>query len=338
MPENVDIQVLGLSAPGTEKSVLEHNLVPTVADSGSLKRFVEASKQLGRKTPLRYHLKIDTGMGRIGILPRDLDGFLSDVLSSSTLSQDAQMEGVYTHFSKADELDKSHTKAQIETFGKCVELIQSHGISPSLIHSANSAGIIDASLIYNTSALNMINTYRMGISLYGFYPSPDVDFSAVSPLKPVMTWKTEIVQLKELEGGQTISYGGEYVTASYGRTKIATLPIGYADGFRRRLGRNKLAKPSFHVLVRGTVAPIVGRVCMDMCHIDVTHIPNVSPGDEVVLIGQQGDEKITAEQMATKLKTINYEITCLVGKRVPRLYLKDGAIVGLKSIISDSHL
>lgn len=329
---------MGLSAPGTEKSVLEHNLIPTVAEVGSLKRFVEASKHIGFKTPVRYHLKIDTGMGRIGILPRDLDRFLSDVITSATLSRDALMEGVYTHFSKADELDKSHTKAQVELFGKCVQQIRSHGISPSLVHSANSAGIIDSSLLYDSGALDLTNTYRMGISLYGLYPSPDVDFTSVSPLKPVLTWKTEIIQLKELEPGQTISYGGEYVTSSARTTKIATLPIGYADGFRRRLGRSKLAKPSFHVLVRGQEASIVGRVCMDMCHIDVTHIPNVSPGDEVVLIGRQGDATITAEQMASKLKTINYEITCLIGRRVPRIYVKNGSVVGLKSIISETNL
>ena len=326
-----------MSAPGTERSVLEHNLVPTVADSGSLRGFVEASKQLGHQKPIRYHLKIDTGMGRIGILPRNLDGFLSDVLTDPVLSRYSQMEGVYTHFSKADETEKTHTKAQIGMFRKCVERIRSRGLSPPMIHSANSAAIIDSSLLFDPDDWDMINTYRMGISLYGFYPSPDVDFSAVLPLKPVMSWKTEIVQLKELEVGHTISYGGEFVTSRHG-TKIATLPVGYADGFRRRLGRQKTSNPSFRVLVRGTEAPIVGRVCMDMCHVDVSHIPNVATGDEVVLMGQQGDLCITAEQMAQKLKTINYEITCLVGKRVPRLYQRNGCITGLKSIISDTNL
>jgi alanine racemase len=246
------------------------------------------------------------------------------------------MEGVFTHFSKADELDKTHCRGQIKTMGSCVRMLEKAGLKPPMIHSANSAGIIDSHLLYDEDDAKIYtNTYRMGISMYGFYPSEDVDKASIEKLKPTMTWKTKIVQLKELTPGHTISYGGEYITSNPQTTRIATLPVGYADGYRRRLGRNKPLKPSFSVLVGGKVAPIVGRVCMDMCHIDVTHIPEVSVGAEVVLMGRQGKEEISGDLMAAKLKTINYEITCLVGKRVPRLFKKGDEFVGLKSIISD---
>jgi alanine racemase len=337
IPPSVDINVLGLSAPGTESVLLDYNLIPTVADSTSLKRFVEVSRRLGLKKPFRYHLKIDTGMGRIGALPGQLDSLIEAAVNDESISSHSFMEGVFTHFSKADEIDKSHSKQQQERFRKCVGDLRSRGLSPPLVHSANSAGIIDSDHLYSIiDHISGLNAYRMGISLYGFYPSDEVDKSAIPPLKPILTWKTEIIQLKQLEPGQTISYGGEYVTSHPYGTKIATLPVGYADGYRRRLGRNKPGKPSFHVLVRGKQAPIIGRVCMDMCHIDVTHIEGVSEGDEVVLIGSQGKHEITADQMASKLKTINYEISCLVGKRVPRLYSEKGAFVALKSLISDS--
>lgn len=342
IPKEADVLVLGLSAPGTEKALLEHNLIPTLADVHSLARFVDAHHQLGLNKPLRYHLKVDTGMGRIGTLPEDIPNFIEFVKNNSELSRNSIMEGVYTHFSKADEVDKTHTKAQISKFHSVVRSLHRAGIHPPLVHSANSAGIIDSSLLYTDEELGsgFITAWRMGVSLYGFYPSEDVDKSAVPELRPVMTWKTQIVQTKHLGPGHTISYGGEFVTGRNGgdSTVIATLPLGYADGFRRRLGRNKAPqKPAFHVLIHGKKAPIVGRVCMDMIHVDVTHIPGVATGDEVVIIGTQNRATITAEQMATKLKTINYEISCLVGKRVPRLYKKNGKFFALKSIICDTN-
>lgn len=332
--KDVEIQILGLSAPGTEKSLLAHGLIPTVADFASIQRFVQANAQLRKPGPFKYHLKVDTGMGRIGLLPSSLDALLDSIPNSNI----AEMEGVFTHFSKADESDKTHTKQQMKLFRTCLEKLKSREKLPKMIHSANSAGIIDASMIYKHEDFEAgLNTFRMGISLYGFWPSKDVDMNAVHGLKPIMSWKTEIVQLKELSPGHTISYGGEYITQEAKGTKIATLPVGYADGYRRYLGSNKPHSPPFKVLVRGKYAPIVGRVCMDMCHIDVSHIEEVKQGDEVVLIGASGDNVITADHMAAKLKTINYEISCLVGKRVPRLYEKDGKFIALKSLISDSH-
>lgn len=320
--------------------MLKNNLIPTVADVDSLSRFVVAHQRLGLPKPLRYHLKVDTGMGRIGALPDSIPDFIDTIKKSDLITRNSIMEGVYTHFSKADEVEKDHTKDQVAKFHKVVKTLKAQGINPPLVHSANSAGIIDSSLIYSPHDLEsgIITAWRVGVSLYGFYPSEDVDKSGVPELRPAMTWKTQIVQTKNLGPGHTISYGGEYVTGKHSKeTIIATLPLGYADGFRRRLGRDKPPhKPAFHVLVHGKKAPIVGRVCMDMIHIDVTHIPGATAGDEVVLIGKQLKSKITAEQMAKKLKTINYEISCLVGKRVPRLYKKNGDFIALKSIICDT--
>lgn len=341
VPKEVDILILGLSAPGTEAALLQNDLIPTVADLDSLRRFVEAKQSLGLSKPLRYHLKVDTGMGRIGALPQSVPEFADAIAKNELINRNSMMEGIYTHFSKADEVDKAHTKEQIAKFHAAVDSLHARGIRPPLVHSANSAGIIDSSLIYSPEQIEsgIITAWRMGVSLYGFYPSEDIDKSAVSELRPAMTWKTQIVQTKCLGAGHTISYGGEYVTGRHDdrETVIATLPLGYADGFRRRLGRDKPPhKPSFHVLIHGKKAPIVGRVCMDMIHVDVTNIAGAEVGDEVVLIGAQEKSKITAEQMAKKLKTINYEISCLVGKRVPRLYKQGGKFIALKSIICDT--
>ena len=273
-------------------------------------------------------------MGRIGAEPRDVDSFLNVV---ANLQESSVMEGVFTHFSKADEVDKSHTKHQMHQFRESLKKIRDRKLRPTLIHSANSAGIIDSDLIYKDDDFSAgINAYRMGISLYGFWPSHDVAKSSVPALMPILTWKTEIIQLKALAPGHPISYGGEYITHHAPVSKIATLPVGYADGYRRLLGSNRPHSPPFRVLIRGKHAPIVGRVCMDMCHVDVTHIPEVAQGDQVVLIGTQGHESITADEMAAKLHTINYEISCLVGKRVPRLYTKDGKYIALKSLICDT--
>lgn len=341
--------VLGLSAPGTEKALLSNRLIPTIATVESLSRFVSAHQELGLNDPLRYHLKIDTGMGRIGAQPEEIDTFVKNVageVENGRLARHSVMEGVFTHFSKADETDKTHTRNQVAKFHAAVAALKKAGFSPKFVHSSNSAGVIDSSLIYDKKDIDsgLINAWRVGVSLYGFYPSEEVDKSAIPELLPVMSWKTKIAHIKSLAAGHTISYGGEFVTGAEKATgakksKIATLPLGYADGFRRRLGRHKPPhKPTFQVIVNGERASIAGRVCMDMIHIDVTHIPEVQAGDEVVILGSQDGLSITAEQMAKKLKTINYEISCLVGKRVPRLYTKNGQYVALKSIISDTNI
>ncbi len=306
------ILLLGVSAPGTEDAVLQYDLCPTIASIESAQRFADRAEAKGKT--INFHLKLDTGMGRIGVRPEHLTQFLEGLRQLSHL----RMEGVFSHFSKADESDKTYTYQQLRRFHECLSIIRQAGFNPQITYFANSAGTME----FPESHFDMV---RLGISLYGLYPSDEVDRSAVR-LKPVMSWKTRIIHLKTLAPGEAVSYGGIFITQR--PTVVATLPLGYADGFRRRLGQKH-----WRVLVKGRRAPIIGRVCMDMCMIDVTEIEGVELGDEVVLLGTQGQETIHTDDMAAALETINYEITCLVGKRVPRIYLQNGEITAITSLL-----
>ncbi|GAK49844.1 alanine racemase [Candidatus Moduliflexus flocculans] len=306
--------LLGISAPGTEHAVLEHDLRPMVCTVESARRFSECGQAM-QKT-VQFHLKLDTGMGRVGVRPDNLPTLLDTISDLPNL----EMEGVFTHFAKADETDKTYSHLQIRRFQECLHRIRQGGFAPRFCYLANSAGTMELPDAHADMA-------RIGISLYGMYPSAEVD-PAIVHLKPVLCWKTRVVHLKTLPPGEAVSYGGLFVTQR--PTVVATLPVGYADGFRRRLW-----KQHWHVLIRGQRAPIIGRICMDMCMIDATDIPGVMVGDEVVLIGSQGAETILADDMATALDTINYEITCLVGKRVPRIYRRQGEIIGIESLLGE---
>lgn len=310
----VPIHILGVSAPGTEEAVIHHDIIPTICSLDSARRFSDAARQAERTLPVC--VKLDTGMGRIGLRLEQLPAFLDQFTALPSLV----LEGVFSHFSKADEVDKTYTEHQIDTYLTCLKQFQRAGLEPRIRCLANSAGTIDMP----ASAFDMV---RIGISLYGLYPSQDVQMSR-SALKPVLQWKTRIVHLKTLPPGELISYGGMFTTPRH--TVVATLPVGYADGYRR-----KLWKTGGQVLVRGRRVPIIGRVCMDMCMIDVTDVAGVQEGDEVVLLGTQGNDAITADEMAAQLETINYEITCLIGKRVPRLYYDGGHITAISSLLGE---
>jgi len=310
----VPLLLLGISAPGTERAVVEHDLRPMVCTIESARRFSECGQAMQKIA--RFHLKLDTGMGRVGVRPDDLPALLDVIRALPNL----EMEGVFTHFAKADETDKTYSLMQIRWFQECLNLIRNAGFAPKLRYLANSAGAMELPDAHADMA-------RIGISLYGMYPSAEVD-PAIVHLKPALRWKTRVAHLKTLPPGEAVSYGGLFVTQR--PTVVATLPVGYADGFRRRLW-----KRDWHVLIRGQRAPIIGRICMDMCMIDVTDIPGAAVGDEVVLIGSQGAETILADDMAAALDTINYEITCLVGKRVPRIYLRQGAIIAIESLLGE---
>jgi len=310
------IHILGVSAPETEKAAVEHNLIPTICTLESARNFSDIGKALGKT--ITFHLKLDTGMGRIGVRTDRLPEFLEALKPLPNL----EMEGVFSHFSKADEYDKTYTKKQLTTYKQCLNMIQETGFTPRIRCLANSAGTMEVP----ESLFDMV---RIGISLYGLYPSNEVDKTRVN-LKPVMSWKTQIAHIKTLPPGEAVSYGGMFITQR--PTVVATLPLGYADGYRRRLW-----KTNGYVLVKGQRAPIIGRVCMDMFMVDVTDIQDVTAGDEVVLIGKQGAETISADDMAKQLDTINYEITCLVGKRVPRVYLKEGNIRAVQSLLGNSE-
>ncbi|MCD1259502.1 alanine racemase [Paenibacillus athensensis] len=257
----------------------------------------------GRK--LKIHIKLDTGMGRLGLhVEEEAIAFIEAALSL----RHVEVEGLFTHYANADETDKSYTHEQYRRFTRIVEHFRAQGVEFPYLHAGNSATAIDLPEL----TCNMV---RLGISLYGLYPSEEVNAQRIE-LKPVLSLKTGIVHLKTLPPQSGVSYGTIYHTK--GEERIATLPIGYADGFSRMLtGKAK-------VLIRGHQAPIVGRICMDQCMIDVTDVPGVERSDEVVLIGEQGGLRITAEEVAQQLGTINYEVTCMISHRVARVYVRNG--------------
>lgn len=254
---------------------------------------------------LKIHIKLDTGMGRLGLhTEADAIPFIEEALQLSNV----EVEGLFTHYANADEVDKSYTLAQYGRFERIVSYFTDKGVTFPYIHAGNSAAAIDLpGLTYSM--------VRLGISMYGLYPSEDVDQSKIE-LKPVLSLKTGIVHLKTLPAGSGVSYGTIYHTK--GEEQIGTLPIGYADGYSRML------TGKVDVLVRGKRVPIVGRICMDQCMINVSDVPDVQVLDEVVLIGEQGGERISVEDVARLLGTIPYEIICMISHRVARVYVRNG--------------
>ncbi|WP_407673216.1 alanine racemase [Paenibacillus alkalitolerans] len=300
------VLVLGYTAPEGVRAAREHGVTLTVFDRHVLRA---ASESGSRGDPLRIHVKIDTGMGRVGIHDmREACLFIEDALASPGV----EVEGLFTHYACADEEDKTYTRSQFAKFDEVVGYFRAKGITFPYLHAGNSATGID------TPELTC-NMLRLGVSMYGLYPSGEVERGRVD-LRPVMSLKTGVVMVKELPPGSGISYGINYVTKE--RELIATLPVGYADGYTRLLNGKAEA------LVRGRRAPVVGNICMDQCMIrlDGEAAREVAVGDEVVLFGRQGGETIPADELARKLGTINYEITCMISHRVPRVYVKDGRV------------
>lgn len=294
------ILVLGLTPPevsGAVEKVVGFGLTQTVVGT-ELPRALNAASPDGKKVPV--HIKVDTGMGRIGVNPEDIIEYISFLKNLKNID----IEGIYTHFPSADEADKRFTKNQIDIFLDLLRELKVNGIDIPKAHMANSGGILAHRKSYLT-------TVRAGIMLYGLYPSGEVERSI--PLTPAMSFVTRIRFLKSVPMGIPISYGRTFVAKR--ETTVATLPVGYADGYPRILSNKR------HVLVRGKPAPIIGRICMDMTMVDVTDIPGVEVGDEVILFGRQGQNEISVDEMAEWLNTINYEVTCIVGKRVPRVYI-----------------
>jgi alanine racemase len=300
------ILVMGYTPPEALLEAARHQITVTIYTDEVLSSLETMSASFSR--PLKVHIKLDTGMGRIGIYDEsEAIAFIEKAVAIPNV----QVEGLFTHFAKADEKDKSYTQMQHGRMAKIVDQLEAKGITFSWNHAGNSAAAIDCP----ETSFHMV---RIGISLYGMYPSDEVDRSLVD-LKPVMSLKTRVVMVKDLPPGSGISYGTIYETKQH--ETIATLPIGYADGYTRLLSQKAEA------LVHGFKVPIVGRICMDQCMLNVTGIPNVRIGDEVVLFGQQGEQVIPVDDLAALLGTINYEMTCKISCRVPRVYLRDGAVV-----------
>lgn len=276
---------------------LQNNLTPVVHEIQTL-RELEATLR-ARGATLGFHLEIDTGMGRAGFLADGIEACLSELKKLNAL----RLDGVFSHFSDAERPNERYTRKQLRSFLSVIECLKIEGIAPELVHMAKSAAVVTAP----DSHFTMV---RPGLALYGLYPSPHV--AKQLELRPVLSWNTRVLQLKQVPSHASLGYGRTYVTKR--KSLIATLPLGYADGYRR-LFSNRAA-----VLIRGKRAPVVGRVSMDLTMVDVTDIGGVQQGDEVVLLGKQGEAVISADEMAAWSNTISYEILTSISARVPRIH------------------
>ena len=252
---------------------------------------------------LKIHIKIDTGMTRIGY--RNVGTDVPEILEISRLAG-IEVEGIFTHFARADETDTTPARIQYEKFQEFLHALAEEGLSIPMKHCSNSAGII------RMQEANL-DAVRAGIILYGLYPSPEVEQEPV-PLKPLMSLRSHIAYIKTVEPGVEISYGGIFTTTR--KTRVATIPVGYADGYARGLS-NKGS-----VLIHGKRAPILGRVCMDQFMVDVTDIPEARELDQVTLLGKDQEDCITMEELGNLSGRFNYEFACCISKRVPRVYLE----------------
>jgi len=273
----------------------EYDVIPTVSSIMLLKELDKFAKKVNKV--IKFHLKIDTGMGRIGLLPDSIDEFINEY----KLLKNVVCEGIYTHFSSAKE-DKEYTLYQLKLFNECYRKLKELQLSIKYVHTANSA----ATVLYPESYFNMV---RPGLILYGLKPFKNV--GKYVDIEPVLSLKSRIVFLKTLPKGKYISYSKTYVTKR--KTRVATVPIGYADGLLRKLSNKG------KVLIKGKLCNIIGRVTMDMIMVDVSNIEDVKVGDEVVIIGKQADKSITAEDVAELCETINYETVTLLSLRIPRI-------------------
>jgi alanine racemase len=282
-----------------EQSLIAGRLTPVVFRLDLLDRLDRAARSVGAR--IDYHLKVDTGMGRLGVPFWELDDFVK----GAARFQNVRLDGLMTHLASADS-NSAFTENQLATFEKAVDLVRERGHKPTWIHEANSAG----ALAYPQSRGNLV---RLGGVLYGLWR--DVTNKSVAPLdwRPVMSLRTQITLLKIVAQDSPLGYGGTFVTKR--ESRIATLPIGYEDGLRRALSSRG------QVIVRGQLAPIVGRVSMDLTLVDVTDIPEAAVGDDVIIIGTQAPSQITAEDLAAHIGTISYEVTCGISDRVPRIYV-----------------
>jgi len=305
----VPILILSYTDPKRAEEILEYNVTQTVFSFDLAQALSQAAVKMQRE--VRIHIKVDTGMSRVGFMP----GYsaVENVVAISKLPG-IVVEGLFTHFSSADEEDESYTVMQFDRFLSIINELSRIGVHIPVKHAANSA----ATIKYPYMHLDMV---RPGILLYGLYPSGETDQTKLD-LKPAMTLKANVILVKNVEKDTCISYGRTFKTQR--ESRIATLPIGYADGFSRVLS-NKA-----RVLVNGEFAPVVGTICMDQCMIDVTELKSeVKVGDEVVVFGTQGSNKITVEEVASLMGTINYEVICIIGKRIPRVYIKNGRVLNV---------
>lgn len=291
--------LLGLELQDVEEAIALR-VRPAVFRLDHARSISEAATRLGAPAPI--HIKVDTGMGRLGVPLDGLHAFLAELRNLPGVV----LEGVLSHFAVADEADKSYSEVQVDRFRQALQMVAASGFDIPYAHMSNSAGILDLPHAH-------FQLVRPGIMLYGSPPS--MELAQPARLLPVMTFKSRILQLKEVPAGHSIGYGRTYVTER--TTRIATVPVGYDDGYSRLLSNRG------SVLVRGTRAPVVGRVSMNMITLDVTHIPGASEDDEVVLLGAQGADRISAEELADLSGTISYEVYCNIGRHRFKTFLDE---------------
>ena len=299
------ILIIGYTASEDFDRLLKYDITQAVYDVNECEKLSKLALSVGRTA--KVHIKVDTGMSRIGF-PADENG----VREAAKLKamEGLEIEGIFTHYAKADEMDKSYAKKQKERFLSFIRGMEEQGITFAIKHIDNSAGTMEL-------PDREFDMFRMGIVTYGLYPSDEV--SRDIEIRPVMSLKCHVAHVKTVPAGVGVSYGWTYVTCR--DTRIATITCGYADGYPRALSNQG------RVLIHGEYAPIIGRVCMDQIMIDVSDIPEVKVGDEVTLIGREGDRAITMEEVAAPAASFNYELCCNIARRVPRVYYENGQAV-----------
>ncbi len=299
---NTPILILGHTHPEAFPYAVANGIRPAIFHYEDALALSQAAVAQGAEAP--FHFAVDTGMGRIGFAPTEESALLCKAIAQLP---GLKAEGLFSHFATADCADLTAARAQAERFDAFRSRLQALGVEIPICHMDNSAGLMNFSCHYDL--------VRSGIVTYGLYPSGEVD-PALLRLTPALSWHSRVSHLKTMEAGQPISYGGTYVTPR--PMTVATVPVGYADGYRRSLSSR------FYVLIRGQRAPILGRICMDQMMVDVSHIPDVSLNDPVTLVGTDGSETITAEDIAQAAGSFNYEFVCGISRRVPRRYTQNG--------------
>lgn len=310
------VLILGVTHESHNEELITYEIRSAVFEKKQAQALSEKAVSMGKTAYV--HLALDTGMSRIGMKCCEESADLAALISHMP---GVCVEGLFTHFARADETDKTSAIKQLRKYLDFIKMLEKRGVQIPVKHISNSAGIVDM----REANCDMV---RAGISIYGLYPSDEVDKQKVI-LHPAMELKSFITYIKEIEAGAAVSYGGTFVAEK--PMTIATVPIGYGDGYPRNLsGKGR-------VLIHGKSAPILGRVCMDQMMVDITHIPEAREDDEVTLIGRDGDDEITVEELARTGGGFHYEIICDIGKRVPRVYLRDGRIVGKKDYFKDIY-
>lgn len=309
------ILILGYTFPYCYEDLIRNDIRPAVFREDTVEELSACACRVGKS--VKVHVKVDTGMTRIGIRPDESGiAFVDKILHTDGI----ELEGIFTHFARADEADKTSVKEQIRRIkGFMADVEEKLGFHIPIKHCSNSAGIVEL------PEANM-DAVRAGITLYGLWPSPEVPRDIVD-LKPVLSLRSHLVYVKEVEAGVPVSYGGTYVTPK--KMRIATVPVGYGDGYPRGLSNKG------YVLIRGRKAPILGRVCMDQFMVSVDDIPDAAEGDAVTLVGTDGACQITMEELGGLSGRFNYEFACGLGKRIPRVYLKNGRAIADKDYYDD---